>query len=234
MDMVAKKVVHDYKANSGLYQRVVRSKLEAIKIRHQVDSFHLHLPFASLGLEQDVPILYVAPVALVTQGSPWVAVPPVLSRNGFHESFVRQVFNWFGSLQWFEGCSPGPVCGGPLTLVLCPRLGLMVVGCVLGMTRRPFVASRRYTLFCTSWDVDTWCASLGRFFGGQFGGFVCPFGGYSASWRSAGGSSGFSVAVCCDSVSSLVAFAPRIYGECFVGLMARNPASYVSSLTLVT
>ena len=57
------------------------------------------------------------------------------------------------------------------------------------------------------------------------------------TWRpgvSAGGSSGFSVAVCCDSVSSLVAFAPRIYGECFVGLMARNPASYVSSLTLVT
>ena len=104
------KVVHDYKANSGLYQRVVRSKLEAIKIRHQVDSFHLHLPFASLGLEQDVPILYVAPVALVTQGSRWIAVPPVLSRNGFHESFVRQVFNWFGSLQWFEGCSPGPVC----------------------------------------------------------------------------------------------------------------------------
>ena len=53
-----------------------------------------------------------------------------------------------------------------------------------------------------SWDVDTWCASLGRFFGGQFGGF--------ASSRSAGGSSGFSVAVCCDSVSSLVAFAPRV------------------------
>ena len=109
VDKVAKKVVHDYKASSGLYQKVVRSKLEAIKIRHQVDSFHLYLAFASLGLELDAPTNYVAPVALVTQGSPWVAIPPVLSRFGFHESFVRQVFNWFCSLQWFEGCSPGPV-----------------------------------------------------------------------------------------------------------------------------
>ena len=47
---------------------------------------------------------------LVPQGSPWVAVPPVLSQHGFHESFVCQVFNWFCSLQWFGGCSPGPVC----------------------------------------------------------------------------------------------------------------------------
>ena len=109
VDKVAKQVVHNYKVTSGLYQKVVRSKLDAIKIRHQVDSFHLHLAFASLGLEQDAPTQYVAPVALVTQGSPWVASPPVLSRSGFHESFVRQVFNWFCSLQWFEGCSPGPV-----------------------------------------------------------------------------------------------------------------------------
>ena len=109
VDQVAKGVVHSYKTTSALYQTVVRSKLGAIKIRHQVDSFHLHLAFASLGLEQDVPIQSVTPVPLVRQGSPWVAVPPVLSRNGFHESFVRQVFNWLCSLQWFEGCSPGPV-----------------------------------------------------------------------------------------------------------------------------
>ena len=38
-------------------------------------------------------------------------------------------------------------CGGLLTLVLCPRLGLMVVGCVLGMTRRPFFVSRRRIRF---------------------------------------------------------------------------------------
>ena len=53
VDQVAKKVVHRYKATSALYQTVVRSKLGTIKIRHQVDSFHLHLAFASLGLEQD-------------------------------------------------------------------------------------------------------------------------------------------------------------------------------------
>ena len=61
-----------------------------------------------------------------------------------------------------------------------------------------------------SWDVDTWCASLGRFFGGQFGGFFCPFWGYLASSRSAGGTSGFGFAAFCDSVFSLVAFTPLV------------------------
>ena len=38
--------------------------------------------------------------------------------------------------------------GGLLIPVLCPLFGSTVVGCVLGMTRRPFVVSRR-PLFCT-------------------------------------------------------------------------------------
>ena len=228
VDQVAKGVVHSYKTTSALYQTVVRSKLGAIKIRHQVDSFHLHLAFASLGLEQDVPIQSVTPVPLVRQGSPWVAVPPVLSRNGFHESFVRQVFNWLCSLQWFEGCSPGPVRD-------IAWVELFLWWTVDSGTLPPFRVDGRWVrigddeeaiccvpsaaflylatcgVICfASWDVDTWCASLGRFFGGQFGGFFCPFWGYLASSRSAGGTSGFGFAAFCDSVFSLVAFTPLV------------------------
>ena len=108
-DQVAKMAVHRYKASSALYQKVVMSKLCAVKIRNQVDAFHLHLAFAAIGLQQDLPRQVVTPVQLVPEGSPWTVGSPELLDSGFHQVFVCQVFNWFCALRWFEGCSPGPV-----------------------------------------------------------------------------------------------------------------------------
>ena len=109
-DQTPKQAVHRYKAASGLYQRVVRSKLGAVKIRNQVDAFHLHLAYAAIGLQQEVPVCFVAPVHLVPEGPPWKVDSPELIDPGFHEGFVRQVFHWFCALEWYRGCSPGPVC----------------------------------------------------------------------------------------------------------------------------
>ena len=163
----------------------------------------------------------------VLRGLPF---PPVLSRNGFHESFVRQVFNWFCSLQWFEGCSPGPVSD-------ISWVELFLWWTVDSGTLPPFRVDGRwvrigddeeaiccvpsaYTLFCTWRRAVSFVLRLGTLIpgvpvsavsvGGQFGGFFCPFGGYLASSRSAWGASGFGVAAYCDSVSSLVAFAPCV------------------------
>ena len=68
-DQIAKQVVHRYKESSTLY-KVVKSKLGAVRIRNQVDAFHLHLAFAAIGLQEDLPLQYVAPVQLEPVGLP--------------------------------------------------------------------------------------------------------------------------------------------------------------------
>ena len=129
------------------------------------------------------------------------------------------------------------------SLVLCPRLGLMVVGCVLGMTRRPFVVSRRRIRFFVLGGVR--CLSscvLGRWY------LVCqsrPFLwrlvlGLLLPFRGLLGVLAFRLGFVRIWRCSLLRFGLftrcvyPLFGERFVGLMARNPASYVSSLTLVT
>ena len=201
-DQIAKQVVHRYKASSALYQKVVKSKLAAVRIRNQVDAFHLHLAFAAIGLQQDLPMRYVAPVQLVPVGLPWTVDSPELLDSGFHQTFVRQIFNWFCALQWFEGCSPGPVCD-------ISWVELFLWWVVDSGTLRPFRVDGRwvrigddedaiccvpsaYTLYKT-WRRAVFCFAAryactwgdGRvcFVGGVFGGFFPPFWCYVAAYR---------------------------------------------------
>ena len=125
--------------------------------------------------------------------------------------------------------------GGPLIPVLCPHFGSMVVGCVLGTTRRPFVVSHRRIRFFVLGVVR--CHSfyaLGRWYlVCQSRPFLLPFlgllGVLARRW-------GY-VRIWLCSFLRFGLFTRCVYPPCselFVGLMARNPASYVSCLTLVT
>ena len=98
-DQTAKQVVHQYKVSSTLYQQVVKSKLGAVRIRDQVDAFHLHLAFAAIGLDEDRPLQHVAPVRIELVGPPWVVDSPELLDSGFHQVFVVR------SLIGFVHCS---------------------------------------------------------------------------------------------------------------------------------
>ena len=133
--------------------------------------------------------------------------------------------------------------GGLLIPVLCPLFGSTVVECVLGMTRRPFVVSRRRIRFFVLGDVrcHLFCV-LGRwylvcqsrpFLWRPVWGLLLPFlgllGVLAFRW-------GY-VRIWLCSFLRFGLFTGCVYppcGELFVGLMARNPASYVSCLTLVT
>ena len=108
-DMVAKRVVLQYQRTSLLYRSVVRSKLRYVKLRTLVDSFHLYLAKAAVSQTEEVFQAPVDPSPLVPVGDPWIAGHVAAPPSGFHEGFVRQVFNWFATLKWYQGCSPGPV-----------------------------------------------------------------------------------------------------------------------------
>ena len=45
------------------------------------------------------------PDELILSGTWWKSSGTQVPAAGFHEQFVRQIFNWFLSLQWFSGCS---------------------------------------------------------------------------------------------------------------------------------
>ena len=145
---------------------------------------------------------------------------------------------------WFA-TSPGLSCffGGSSTVALCPRFGSMVVGCVLGMMKTPFVACRLLLRFLRHGVVPclSFCGEVGLCLGCRSillcrlsrWGLLFPFlvfrGGPGFPlgcvriWRFS-----FPLSVRC----SRCVYPPC--GERFGGLMARNPASYVSCLTLVT
>ena len=123
------------------------------------------------------------------------------------------------------------------------QLGSMVVGCVLGMMRMPFVAFRRLIrfirhgvvlclLFCGEVSLYLVCRSLllcrRRHWGLLFPSLVlCGVLGFPWVFAKTLRSS-FPLFVLCSRC-----VCPPC-GKPFGGLMARNPASYVSCLTLVT
>ena len=106
-DCLAKHEVRSYQRSSGLYQTVVGSRLKQIRIRGLLDAFHLHLAYRAVGQDQEPLPQVVQPVPLSTIGLAWTAGDVRVPDAGFHETFVRQIFNWFCSLEWFQGCSPG-------------------------------------------------------------------------------------------------------------------------------
>ena len=88
----------------------VQSKLEQLKTRSLLDSFHVHLALAAVGQvngEVCTPC-EVADINLV--GPAWKAPEMDSPSAGFHMQFVGQVFNWFRNLHWFSGCSAGDPC----------------------------------------------------------------------------------------------------------------------------
>ena len=122
-------------------------------------------------------------------------------------------------------------------MALCPRFGSMVVGCVLGRMKTPFVAFHLLTRFLRH-GVEP----CGRIVPGCQSILLCRL----SRWRLLSpflafrGGLGFPLG--CVRISRFsfplsVRCSRCVYppcGEQFGGLMACNPASYVSCLTLVT
>ena len=77
--------------------------------RGLLDAFYLHLAFTAVGQEQEPLPPVIGPVPFSVIGARWQVSEITPPDAGFHEGFVRQIFIWFSSLEWFQGCSPGEV-----------------------------------------------------------------------------------------------------------------------------
>ena len=143
-DTVAKRVVLQYQRTSLLYRSVVRSKLRYVKLRALVDSFHLYLAKAAVSQTEEE---FQAPVdlgPLVPVGDPWIAGQVAGPPSGFQ----RPVFNWFATLKWYQGCSPGPV--SDISWVELFMFWVVNCGCV-----PPFRVDGRWV--CVGEDEDAIC-----------------------------------------------------------------------------